>query len=98
LDIKKKDKTLVSHCNNIIIPLTPTERDVIFTVSSQPRRPVKNEMIIEYIQRDPNQYKGLCMCISRLQAKFEKFSHGEKLFRSVRNRGYYLIQHIFVDA
>lgn len=96
--LKKKDKTLVSCCKQIVIYLTNTEWEVIFIISSRPGQPVKNETIIECIRRDPDKYKGLCMCMSRLQAKFKKFSCGEKLFRAVRNRGYYLTQYVHIET
>ncbi|WP_405121677.1 winged helix-turn-helix domain-containing protein [Pseudomonas petroselini] len=98
MDIKKKDKILVSSCNKIVISLTRTERDVIVIISNCSGQPVKNETIIERIHKDPDNYKGLCMCMSRLQAKFKKSSYGDKLFRSVRNRGYYLTQYIHVET
>ncbi|WP_370531109.1 hypothetical protein [Pseudomonas sp. OVF7] len=58
---------------------------------------VSNEHIHYILNKDPDSYKGLFMCLSRLQAKFKKISHGETLFRSVRNRGYRLTQIIQVD-
>ena len=52
----------------------------------------KQELIFG-INKDANSYSGLEMCLSRLQSKF-KNAFGERLFRSVRNRGYCLVQEV----
>ncbi|NMY13774.1 hypothetical protein HBO38_36320 [Pseudomonas veronii] len=50
--------------------------------------------LIRNIGREPELYRGLEMCLSRLQEKFKRVNDGERLFRSVRNRGYCLTQRI----
>ncbi|ALE91031.1 hypothetical protein BOH73_08220 [Pseudomonas versuta] len=52
----------------------------------------KQELILG-IDKDADNYRGLEMCLSRLQSKF-KNAFGERLFRSVRNRGYCLVQEV----
>ncbi|MQT32209.1 hypothetical protein GHO44_16775 [Pseudomonas helleri] len=52
----------------------------------------KQELILG-IDKDPQTYSGLEMCLSRLQNKFRE-AYNERLFRSVRNRGYCLVQDV----
>jgi len=49
--------------------------------------------LIAGINKDAQAYSGLEMCLSRLQNKFRK-TFEERLFRSVRNRGYCLVQDV----
>lgn len=70
---------------------------VLKILTNESTRIVSNEHLYEKLNKDPNTYKGLFMCLSRLQAKFKKVSQGETLFRSVRNRGYRLTQAIRGD-
>ncbi|WP_322614027.1 helix-turn-helix domain-containing protein [Pseudomonas sp. BIC9C] len=79
------------------INLTPTECIVLDLLASGSERVVSNEEILARLNKDPGNYKGLRMCLSRLQAKFKKVTKGDNLFRPVRNRGYCLIQVIHPD-
>lgn len=79
------------------INLTPTECTVLDLLASGTERVVSNEEILVRLNKDPGNYKGLRMCLSRLQAKFKKITKGDNLFRPVRNRGYCLTQVIHPD-
>lgn len=75
------------------IQLTSIETKLIKTlILSESRICSKHELIIG-IDKDTNFYSGLEMCLSRLQNKF-RHAFGERLFRSVRNRGYCLVQDV----
>lgn len=81
--------------NNLtIIKLTRTENLILDVLISSAERVISNEEILIQLNKNPDKYKGLLMCLSRLQAKFKKFSEGAPLLRSVRNRGYCLIQRV----
>ena len=78
------------------IQLTTIESLLIRTlVLSKERISSKQELVLG-INKDPQAYTGLEMCLSRLQNKFRD-AYGERLFRSVRNRGYCLVQEIKVS-
>jgi DNA-binding response OmpR family regulator len=79
------------------INLTPTECIVLDLLASGTERVVSNEEILVRLNKDPGNYKGLRMSLSRLQAKFKKVTKGDNLFRPVRNRGYCLTQVIHPD-
>ncbi|MEB0029053.1 helix-turn-helix domain-containing protein [Pseudomonas sp. MH9.2] len=79
------------------IPLTNIESLLIKQLLLSDRRVCSKAELILCIHRDPAHYRGLEMCLSRLQEKFSTFSNGERLLRSVRNRGYCLIQRIKVS-
>lgn len=87
---------LLTH-NKITVELTRMECAVLKILTNEPKHVVSNEYIYESLNKDPDNYKGLFMCLSRLQSKFKKASQGETLFRSVRNRGYRLTQTIRID-
>ncbi|MGF7111314.1 winged helix-turn-helix domain-containing protein [Pseudomonas laurylsulfatiphila] len=88
-----KPQRLLSN-NLTIINLTRTECVVLDLLASCKERVVSNEEILMKLNKDPYNYKGLPMCLSRLQAKFKRFTKGDRLLRSVRSRGYCLIQTI----
>ncbi|PNA50951.1 helix-turn-helix domain-containing protein [Pseudomonas sp. MPR-LB5] len=91
---KRKNRTLTNKNQCVKISLTKTEFKILELFIIEHRRFITNQELIKHLEKDSENYKGLCMCFSRFQKKFEKYSHGEKLFRAVRNRGYYLIQNI----
>lgn len=75
------------------IQLTAIEAMLIRTLMlSESRICSKHELILG-IDKDTHSYSGLEMCLSRLQNKF-RGAFGERLFRSVRNRGYCLVQDV----
>jgi len=76
------------------ISLTGLETALVRKMLSHEERVVSRDDLIISIGREPEQYRGLEMCLSRLQDKFKSASNGERLFRAVRNRGYCLIQDI----
>ena len=88
-----KPQRLLSN-NLTIINLTRMESVVLDLLASSKERVVSNEEILMKLNKDPYNYKGLPMFLSRLQAKFKKFTKGDSLLRSVRNRGYCLTQTI----
>jgi DNA-binding winged helix-turn-helix (wHTH) protein len=59
--------------------------------------PLKNDTIIAKLEKRLDNYKGLCMCISRLNKKFKKATGGDRIFISVRNRGYKIKQKIAIQ-
>ena len=83
-------------CNNTAcIQLTTIESLLIKTLSQRDERICSKQELIIGINKDTRSYSGLEMCLSRLQNKF-KSVFGERLFRSVRNRGYCLVQDVQV--
>lgn len=83
-------------CNNTAcIQLTAIESMLIKTLSHRDERICSKQELIIGINKDTYSYSGLEMCLSRLQNKF-KAVFGERLFRSVRNRGYCLVQDVQV--
>ncbi|WP_256670590.1 MULTISPECIES: helix-turn-helix domain-containing protein [unclassified Pseudomonas] len=81
-------------CNNTsCIPLTAIESLLIKTLTQKDERICSKQELIIGINKDTYSYSGLEMCLSRLQNKF-KSVFGERLFRSVRNRGYCLVQDV----
>ncbi|WP_095053569.1 winged helix-turn-helix domain-containing protein [Pseudomonas sp. Irchel s3b2] len=86
------DRTLVKE--DITIPLTGTESLMLTQLVLSDRRVVSKNDLIQRIDKDPENYSGLEMCLSRLQKKFKTAANGERLIRSVRNRGYCLAQRI----
>ena len=81
-------------CNNsACIQLTAIESLLIKTLSQRDERICSKQELIIGINKDAYSYSGLEMCLSRLQNKF-KAVFGERLFRSVRNRGYCLVQDV----
>ncbi|MBD9562560.1 winged helix-turn-helix domain-containing protein [Pseudomonas sp. PDM09] len=81
---------------DITIPLTGTESLMLTQLVLSDRRVLSKNDLILRIDKDPDQYSGLEMCLSRLQKKFKTAANGERLVRSVRNRGYCLAQRIRV--
>lgn len=80
--------------DNVEISLTGLEAALVRKMLHHEERVVSRDELILSIGREPEQYRGLEMCLSRLQDKFKSASHGERLFRAVRNRGYCLIQEV----
>ena len=81
-------------CNNTTcIQLTAIESLLIKTLAQRDERVCSKQELIIGINKDTYSYSGLEMCLSRLQSKF-KGVFGERLFRSVRNRGYCLVQDV----
>lgn len=79
-------------CNSTeCIQLTSIESLLIKTLSCNDERICSKQELILGINKTPSTYSGLEMCLSRLQSKFRD-AFGERLFRSVRNRGYCLVQ------
>lgn len=90
--LTQQDRLLVQ--GTLQIPLTPIESALINKMLHPHERVVSKEELIRHLGREPEHYRGLEMCLSRLQSKFKTVSQGERLFRAVRNRGYCLIQKI----
>ncbi|WP_434766173.1 winged helix-turn-helix domain-containing protein [Pseudomonas triticicola] len=80
--------------DNVAISLTGLETALVRKMLTHEERVVSRDDLIISIGREPEQYRGLEMCLSRLQDKFKSASNGERLFRAVRNRGYCLIQEV----
>ena len=81
-------------CNNTAcIQLTAIESLLIKTLSQRDERICSKQELIIGINKDTYSYSGLEMCLSRLQNKF-KAVFGERLFSSVLNRGYCLVQDV----
>ncbi|MGY2338197.1 winged helix-turn-helix domain-containing protein [Pseudomonas sp. SDO5532_S415] len=80
--------------DDIEIVLTGLEAALLKKMLHHDDRVVSKDDLIRSIGREPEHYRGLEMCLSRLQEKFKNASNGERLFRAVRNRGYCLIQKI----
>lgn len=83
---------------NVEINLTGLEAALVKKMLHHEDRVVSRDDLILSIGREPEQYRGLEMCLSRLQDKFKNASKGERLFRAVRNRGYCLIQEVVTEA
>lgn len=81
-------------CNDTsCIQLTAIESLLIKTLTQTDDRICSKQELIIGINKDTYSYSGLEMCLSRLQNKFKNV-FGERLFRSVRNRGYCLVQDV----
>lgn len=80
--------------DDVEIVLTGLEAALVEKMLHHDDRVVSKDDLIRSIGREPEHYRGLEMCLSRLQEKFKSASNGERLFRAVRNRGYCLIQKI----
>ena len=81
-------------CNNsTCIQLTAIESLLVQTLARSDERICGKQELIIGIKKDAYSYSGLEMCLSRFQSKF-KGAFGERLFRSVRNRGYCLVQDV----
>lgn len=83
---------------DIEINLTGLEATLVKKMLHHEDRVVSRDDLILSIGREPEQYRGLEMCLSRLQDKFKSASKGERLFRAVRNRGYCLIQEVVSET
>ncbi|PIB53211.1 helix-turn-helix domain-containing protein [Pseudomonas sp. 2822-17] len=90
--LTQHDRILVK--GGLRIALTTIESALIKKMLHHEERVVSKEELIRNIGREPEQYRGLEMCLSRLQEKFKRANDGERLFRAVRNRGYCLTQKI----
>lgn len=78
--------------NGITVGLTRTECWLLSLLAFSSERVISKEALIAGLGKDPSHYNGLEMSLSRLQSKFGQCSGGERLIRSVRNRGYCLAQ------
>jgi DNA-binding response OmpR family regulator len=80
----------------VAIALTKMECSLLdlFTISED--RAIKSDVIVRFLKK-PYDYSGLCMAVTRLQRKFKDSTDGDKLFASVRNCGYCLVQKIDVQ-
>lgn len=90
--LTQHDRTLVK--GDLRISLTTIESALIKKMLHHEERVVSKDELIRNIGREPELYRGLEMCLSRLQEKFKRANDGERLFRAVRNRGYCLTQKI----
>jgi two-component system OmpR family response regulator len=90
--LTQQDRVLVK--GSLKISLTAIESAIIRKMLHHEERVVSKEELIRDIGREPERYRGLEMCLSRLQEKFKRANDGERLFRAVRNRGYCLTQKI----
>jgi two-component system OmpR family response regulator len=90
--LDKDQSALVKE--GVEISLTGLEAALVKKMLHHEERVVSRDELILSIGREPEQYRGLEMCLSRLQDKFKMASNGERLFRAVRNRGYCLIQEV----
>lgn len=86
------ERTLVKA--ETTIALTTIESLMLVQLVISECRVLSRDDLIQRIEKDPQRYSGLEMCLSRLQKKFKSAAHGERLVRSVRNRGYCLTQRI----
>lgn len=84
--------------DGVEINLTGLEATLVRKMLHHDERVVSRDDLILSIGREPEQYRGLEMCLSRLQDKFKSASNGERLFRAVRNRGYCLIQQVVSET
>lgn len=78
---------------NAKIQLTAIESLIVNTLVLSKERIISKQELVLGIRKDPQVYSGLEMSLSRLQNKFRK-NFDERLFRSVRNRGYCLVQEV----
>lgn len=92
-----KPATRLLTNNETAIKLTRIECLVLDALASGTERVASIEDILKKLNKCPDKYKGLFMCLSRLQAKFKRLTRGENLFRAVRNCGYCLTQKVNID-
>lgn len=78
------------------LKLTAIESLLIKTLIMCNDRICSKQELILGIEKNPHSYSGLEMSLSRLQHKF-KSTFNERLFRSVRNRGYCLVQDVRIN-
>ncbi|WP_193040037.1 MULTISPECIES: winged helix-turn-helix domain-containing protein [unclassified Pseudomonas] len=90
----KKSKSLTN--GELIIYLSKTELKLLEAIAQEPERKAKTDLLIRQIDKQPNTYKGLPMCISRLRNKFKNSTNGKRLFVAIRNYGYCTTQLIVV--
>ena len=84
-------------CNSTSrIKLTAIESLLVKALILSSARICSKQEIILGIGKDPQTYSGLEMSLSRLQNKFRNV-FDERLFRSVRNRGYCLVQDVKIS-
>ncbi len=76
--------------------LTRIELRILVIFLEQPKQAISHYSIAERLGKNPDTYKGICMCIGRVNTKFKKLTGGDKLFVSIRNRGFYLKQAILL--
>ncbi len=88
--LKNDERMLIS--STLSMKLTKMELTILMIFLEGPRKPMSHVAITERIEKNPDTYKGICMCISRLNKKFKKLTRGDRLFISIRNKGFYLTQ------
>jgi len=76
------------------IKLTVTEHKILLAFISSNWRVLSRDDLIRLLNKNPDTYTGLEMCLSRLQQKFCSEWGDCRLLRAVRNRGYCLVQNI----
>lgn len=89
------EKTLSNY--TLSMKLTKIEIRVLIIFVRRPRRAISHCMIIQCMGKNPDTYKGISMCVSRLNRKFKKITDGDRLLICVRNRGFYLTQKILLS-
>ena len=80
----------------VAIALTKMECSLLDLFTKSEERAIKRDVIVRRLKK-PYDYAGLCMAVARLQRKFKDSTDGDKLFASVRNCGYCLVQKIDVQ-
>lgn len=96
--LSTQDKILFNTSLKITIPLSRIEYKILTLFATSPGNPISNEQTAQHLGKDIEQYKGLFMCVSRLQKKFRSFTSGDKIFRAARNRGYCIVQKIQLET
>ncbi|UTW08931.1 winged helix-turn-helix domain-containing protein [Pseudomonas benzenivorans] len=76
------------------ITLTKTEVVILQSFVVREQRALNKSELFACLGKKPDSYTGLNMCIYRLQSKFNRHADGADLFRSIRHRGYCLVQEI----
>jgi len=89
-----EEKSLTNY--RFSMALTKIEIRILIIFLQQPRQAISHYSIAERLGKNPDIYKGICMCISRLNKKFRKLTSGDRLFVSVRNNGFYLKQTVLL--
>lgn len=74
------------------IELTVAECRLLLAFITSSQRVLSKDSLIRALNKDPDTYTGLEMCLSRLQKKFCAVSGERRLVRAVRNCGYCLVQ------
>lgn len=89
--------TRIISKNEQEVPLSKTEFNIIQHFLISKLRLLSKNAILSNLGKDTTNYHGLAMCMFRLQEKFRKIEPGGFLIRSVRNKGYCLVQKIIIQ-